>query len=159
MMEGWYWKTAAINAAQQWAKFSLYYTWNECNLTAQMTIRQIIRSKWTWLLFIYQPQNQSGSPIGQEPSNNKAWRMYESQCMTKSTIRLVQLIKTAISLSIHAVWSVFPDCMFLLQPPWLSKKAKREPLPHWVNVQTDLSLLVTHVFLYVLSCAVSCTIL
>ena len=38
-----------------------------------------------------------------------------------------------ISLRIPTVWSVFADCMCLLQ------RDKGEPLPYWVNVQADLS--------------------
>ena len=42
---------------------------------------------------------------------------------------------------------VFANRMRLLQPLGYPKRGKREPLPYWVDVQADLSLLVTQVLL------------
>ena len=56
--------------------------------------------------------------------------------MTKPMIRLVRPTKSQISLPIQAV---FPDRMCLLQPTGYPKSDKQEPLPHWVDVQADLS--------------------
>ena len=54
--------------------------------------------------------------------------------------------------------SLFADHMCLLQPQGYLKRDKREPLPYWVDVQTDLSLLVAQVLLQVLSCVGSCAV-
>ena len=51
--------------------------------------------------------------------------------MTKPTIRQVRPAKTQISLCSNAVWSVFADCMCLLQTPGYPKRDKWEPLSYW----------------------------
>ena len=43
--------------------------------------------------------------------------------------------------------------MYLLQLPCYPKRDKQEPLPYWVDVQVDLSVLVMQVSFEVLSCA------
>ena len=53
---------------------------------------------------------------------------------------------------LYSLIRAFPDCMYLLQPPGYPKRDKQEPLPYWVDVQADLSLLVTQILLLVLSC-------
>ena len=42
---------------------------------------------------------------------------------------------------------VFADRMPLLKPLGYPKRVEREPLPYWVDVQADLSLLVTQALL------------
>ena len=67
-----------------------------------------------------------------------------SQHSTKPTIRLVRPPKTQISLCIHAVGSVFADGMWSLKPSGYPKRDEQEPLPYWVDVQSDLSLSRSH---------------
>ena len=57
----------------------------------------------------------------------------------KRAIRLVQTAKTDQHVHLHSLSSVFADPMCLLQPQGYSKRDKREPLPNWVAIQTDLS--------------------
>ena len=40
----------------------------------------------------------------------------------------------------HSLIRVIADRICFLQPPGFLKRDKREPLPYWVDVQTDLSL-------------------
>ena len=68
-------------------------------------------------------------------SDEKITKM--SQRTAKLTIRLMQPAKTQISLHIRTVWSVFTNCMCLLQPPDYQKRDKWEPKTHWVDVQAD----------------------
>ena len=71
-----------------------------------------------------------------------------SQRTTKPTIRLVRPAKTQINLRIRAVWSesTLIVCAFyslrviLRAKKKKKKKKKKKPLPHWVNIQTDLCL-------------------
>ena len=89
-----------------------------------------------WLTWLDYTENQltQGTP-------KTAYNYYPmSQGITKPAIRLVQPAKTQISLHICAVWSVFDDCMYLLQLQGYSKRNKQEHLPYWVVVQADLSL-------------------
>ena len=51
--------------------------------------------------------------------------------MAKPSIRFVRPAKIQISLR-----------MCLQQPPGFPKRDKREPLPYWADVQSDLSLIV-----------------
>ena len=40
---------------------------------------------------------------------------------------------------------VFTDCYYLLQRPGYPKRDEWQPLPYWVDIQADLTLLVTQV--------------
>ena len=57
--------------------------------------------------------------------------------------------------SAGAVWSVFADCTCLQQSPGYPKTDRQEPLPYWVDVQADLSLIVDFVMcrLIIIWCA------
>ena len=70
-----------------------------------------------------------------------------SQGMTKPTIRLVRPAKSQISLHIHTVWWVFADRICLLQHPGYLNRDKQEHLPYWMDIQADLSLIVTQILL------------
>ena len=72
--------------------------------------------------------------------------------------RLVQPVKIHISLCICSLIRVFADHMCLLQPPGYPKRDKQEPLPYWMDVQTDLSLCWSHASYCRFSHALACVI-
>ena len=68
-------------------------------------------------------------------------------CTWKPTIRLVRPANIPMNLRIRAVWSdylLIACAFYIVQPPGYPKRDKREPLPHWMNVQANLSLCWLH---------------
>ena len=67
-----------------------------------------------------------------------------SQRTTKSTIRLVRPAKTQISLRIRTVWSESSPIACAFYSFRAIPRNKREPLPYWVDVQTEVSICWSH---------------
>ena len=69
-----------------------------------------------------------------------------SQRTTKPTIRLVTSKDSEQPAHPRRLIRVFADRIFLLKPIGYQTRDEREPLPYWVDIQVDLSLLVTQVY-------------
>ena len=104
-------------------------------------IMKNICKTYNWKRFLYYDKRSTWRPL-------TVWiPVYPSEvkwASAKPTIRLVRPAKTQIRLRRCVVWSVLADHTCPLQPLGYPKRAKREPLPYWVDVQADLSLCWLH---------------